>query len=97
MEALGPQMMNRTETEVQREVAFRCMEDDASGGCHYIDRRATPRLQIRSWTNFTASNLLPNSVYLWACDEGHQNGESRPSRSDAWVAWIVLIVSVLVW
>lgn len=42
-------------------------------------------------SEFTAANLLLGSVYLWACDEA-PTGDDRPSRSDAWVAWVVLIV-----
>ena len=66
------------------------------GGGSSIDTREAPMPQHHPWSDFTAANLLPDSVYLWACDEP-QPGGSRPSRSDAWVAWIILIVRTVLW
>ena len=95
MEAPFPQRIDGEEHRVARGTPFQRMEE-ASDDCFYTERRAAPlQPQPRPWSNFTASNLLSNSVYLWACDEAHQIGDNRPSRSDAWVGWVVLIVSVM--
>ena len=49
----------------------------------------------RSQTKSGAAELLSNSVYLWACDESSSG--ITPSRSDAYVAWVILIVSPTTW
>jgi len=61
-----------------------------------IDTREVPMPQHQPWSDYNAAKLLPSSVYIWACDEP-QTGGSRPSRSDAWVAWIILIVRTVLW
>ena len=67
---------------------------DGYGGSS-IDMEEAPTPQHQSWSEFNAANGLPSSVYLWACDEP-QPGGNRPSRSDALVAWIILIVRPVV-
>ena len=50
----------------------------------------------RSQRDFSAAELLANSVYLWACGESRSG--TTPSRSDAFVAWIILIVRLrMIW
>ena len=44
----------------------------------------------RSQTDSGAAKLLSNSGYLWACDECPSG--ITPSRSDAYVAWVILNV-----
>ena len=81
MESPFPQRRNITEDGSAREAASK-----RTG-----DTREAPVQQHQAWSDFTAANLLSASVYIWACDEA-QPGETRPSRSDTWVAWIVIIV-----
>lgn len=80
IESPYPQRKNRAEDGSAGEAASERTEDT----------REAP-MQHQPWSDFTAAKLLSNSVYLWACDEALP-GEIGPSRSDAWVAWIVIIV-----
>lgn len=95
MEAPFSQRVDEEQHRVTRGAPFQ-WTDEASDDFFHIERRAAQlQPQPRPWSNFTASNLLPNSVYLWACDEAHQTGDSRPSRSDACVGWVVIIVRAM--
>ena len=49
----------------------------------------------RSQKDSGAAELLSNSVYIWACDESPSG--ITPSRSDAYVAWVILIVRPSMW
>lgn len=45
--------------------------------------------------NFKVAQLLPGSVYLWACGErDERDGESPVSDPEFCAAWVVLIVRV---
>lgn len=56
-----------------------------------------PALASTPWPgpDFKLKQILPGSVYLWACGErGEGDGESPAvSRPEFWAAWVVLIVS----
>ncbi|CAM9740034.1 unnamed protein product [Pylaiella littoralis] len=44
--------------------------------------------------DFKVSQVLPGSVYLWACNERGEGGGTSPvSRAEACAAWVVLTVS----
>ena len=89
VESPYPQRQDRVQDRIEEG------SSNSGGGGSSIDTREAPTPQHQPWSEFTAANLLPNSVYLWACDEP-QPGGSKPSRSDVWVAWIILIVRLVV-
>ena len=68
----------------------------AEARVYLLFRSSVPMPQLQKWSDFNAANLLPNSVYLWGCNKS-QPGDGRPSRSDAVVAWIVIIMRAQWW
>ena len=75
-----------------------CPQRKSRSECRMRGQSTSERNSVspdRSQTDFGAAELLSNSVYLWACDESLSG--ITPSRSDAYVAWVILIVRPSMW